>query len=371
MQTRILVLVTKFMLIGFMFVGIMSLVACQSAVATPPPATPTPSLPQELTFYAWPGYLPDKVMADFKAEYGVGIKYETYGSEDEVVAAVHAGKVVDVMVVDYRYVAQLIAEGALAEIDYRNVPNYKNISANFRNLAHDPENKYTVPYHWGITGLVYRSDLIPEPTSWAILADPKYKGKVGIWDIPASGIGIALKAVGYSINSESLTETQVAGDLLLKIKQNSVIINAAEATSAKQLASGEIVLAVGWSADIIEGRTLSKEIKFVIPQEGTLLWGDNLVIQANSPHQYAAELLLDFLMRPEINAQLVNGNGYATANEAARPFVDPELLNDPVLFPDTQKLYNVELLLLPRNVAVLKLRAEIWQQYLDTPSAAQ
>jgi spermidine/putrescine-binding protein len=184
-------------------------------------------------------------------------------------------------------------------------------------------------------------------------------------------MGIALKSMGYSINSDSITETQAAGDFLLKIKQNSLVISGDEVTSAKQLASGELVMAVGWSADIIEGRTLNKEIKFVIPDEGTLLWGDNLVIHAKSPHQYAAELLLDFLMRPEINAQLVNGNGYATANEAARAFVKPELLNDSVLFPNTQKLKNAELIILPKKADVLKLRAKIWQQFLDTPAAVQ
>jgi spermidine/putrescine-binding protein len=122
-------------------------------------------------------------------------------------------------------------------------------------------------------------------------------------------------------------------------------------------------MAQGWSEEVWEAEAEGVDVSYVIPEEGTILWGDNFVIPANSSHKYTAELFLDFILRPEISGQIVNANYYPMASEAATEFVDPEILNDPVVYPTNEDMRNAELLL-PLSPEGEKLYADIWERFL-------
>lgn len=340
------------------------LVGCGAQAAPAPTSTP-PQLAEELVLYDWSEDQIETVFDEFAEEYGVKITYVTFDSTEEAVEKLRAGQVYDIVVMENQFIPALIAEGLLAEIDYRNVPNFKNISPNFRNLAHDPQNKHTVPYSWGTTGLVVRSDLIAEPvTSWADMWDPRYRGQVANWETtPRYTLGAALKSLGYSVNSEDPAELEAALEHLLELKPGSIWLGGDSHTPAPLLGSGEVVMALGWSEDVWLAQEESDAIAYALPQEGTILWGDNFVIPANSPNRYTAELFLNFILRPEISAQIVNGNYYPMANEAAKSFVDPEILQDPVVYPTNQEMKNAELLL-PLSKEGEQLHAEIWERFL-------
>ena len=134
-------------------VGILiALVGCE--VKPTPPSTPTPPpLAEELVFYDWEEDMPQSVLDAFTEEYGVEVTYLTYESQEEALENVKAGEVYDVVVLDNDTIPLLVADGLLAEIDYRNVPNFDNISANFRDLAYDPGNRHAVPFNWGTSCL--------------------------------------------------------------------------------------------------------------------------------------------------------------------------------------------------------------------------
>ena len=121
-------------------------------------------------------------------------------------------------------------------------------------------------------------------------------------------------------------------------------------------------MTMGWADEVLRGREENEAITYILPKEGTLLWGDNFVIPANSPNQYTAELFLDFVLRPEIGAQITNENFYAIPNEAAFPFIDSEILNDPVIFPPNEDLTNAEITL-PLSLEGEKLYTEIWERF--------
>jgi len=341
-----------------------SLLGCQAETTLPP--TPPP-LAKTLLFYDWAGYMPQAVLDAFQAEYGVEVTYLVYETQEEAIANMRAGEVYDVVVMGDPFIPQLVNDGLLAEIDYQNVPNFKNISANFRDLTFDPGNKHSIPLQWGTSGLVVRSDLIQEPaTRWADLWDPRYRGQVGIWALPRSAIGISLKSLGYSANSENPAELEAASKRLLELKANSFLIDLNLATATSFLVSGEAVMVYGWPYDALDAGQQNDAVTYVLPEEGSLLWSDHLVIPANSAHKYTAEIFLNFLLRPEISAQIINEIYTATPNEAARPFVRPDILDDPIIFPPNEMLQKAELIL-PLSPAGQQLYNKIWEQFLAAP----
>jgi spermidine/putrescine transport system substrate-binding protein len=342
------------------------LAACSSPAASPTPA-PTPQLAKKLILYNWPGYMPQSVLDAFTAESGVKVIYEAYETPEQAVDNMRAGQVYDVVVMGNELIPTLVADGLLAEIDYRNVPNFKNVSANFRDLAYDPDNRHSVPFNWGTTGLLVRSDLVAKPvTRWADLWDERYAGKIAVWPIESELIPIALKSLGYSANSENPAELETALQRLLELKRNVVFWDLDAPSIVPPLASGEAVMADGWAYDALTGREENEAIVYVLPEEGTILWGDNFVIPANSPNKRTAELFLNFLLRAEIGAQIANELYYANANEAARALIDPSVLNDPLVFPPEDALHNAEILL-PLSPEGQALHDDIWARFMSAP----
>jgi spermidine/putrescine transport system substrate-binding protein len=348
---------------------IIPLTACAAATPTPEP-TPTPvPLAEELVFYDWEEDMPQSVLDAFTAEYGVKIKYLVYESQEEAIANMQAGETYDVVVMESRYIPLLVEEGLLARLNPQNLANLRNISANFRELAYDPSNDYSIPYNWGTTGLVVRSDLVEEPvTRWADLWDPRYAGRVGLWmGVPRDVISLTLKSLGYSANSENPQELDAALKRLLELKPHVFTLEDFDLyTSAGVLKEGKVIIAMGYTNDVLEGQEQNPAITYILPEEGALLWNDTFVIPANSPNKYTAELFLNFLMRPQINAAIANQNGYATSNEAAYPFIEPEILNNSIIFPPMEDLVHAELIL-PLTPTGQQLYDEIWERFMSTP----
>ena len=364
--TQIYIL-ARMILILFLFI---LLAGCGAVAASAPPAPAPPPLAEELVFYDWSEDSIETVFEAFTEEYGVKIKYVTYLSTEEAVENMRAGEVYDIVVMENQFVPTLVQEGLLAEIDYTNVPNFKNISPNFRDLTFDPKNAHTVPYSWGTTGLVVRSDLVEEPiTRWADMWDPRYTGRIVNWNTtPRFMIGATLLTLGYSVNSEDPAELEAALEQLLILKPDNIWLNDEDAHSPVPfLLEGEAVMALGWSEDVWLGQEESDDITYVLPEEGTILWGDNFVIPVNSPNKYTAELFLDFILRPEITGQIVNENYYPMPNEAAAEFIDPEILSDSVVYPTNQEMKNAEILL-PLSPEGEQLYQKIWERFLAASS---
>jgi spermidine/putrescine transport system substrate-binding protein len=347
--------------------ALIMLAACGSPM--PPPSTSTPlPLAKVLTLYDWEEDMPQSVLDAFKEEYGIKVNYFTYESQEEAIANIKAGEIYDVVVMESRFIPHLVQGNLLAELDQRNIPNLKNLSADFRELAYDPGNRYSIPYNWGTTGLVVRSDLVAEPvTCWADLWDGRYAGRTAYWfGQPREVLGLTLKSLGYSANSEKREELEAALARLLELKPTIIRIEGLRAHWPEVLANGQVVVAMGYAYDVLLGQELNPAITYVLPREGALLWNDTFVIPANSPNKVNAELFLNFLMRADINAELVNNNLYATPNEAAFPFIDPEILNNELIYPSNEVLNNAELIL-PLSPAGQRLHDEIWERFTTTP----
>lgn len=336
------------------------------APLTPPSPTP-PKLAEELTVYGWIGYMPQSVLDAFSKEYGVKVNYVVYKTQEEPIANLQAGKIYDVVFIDSEFIQGLLAGNLLAEIDLHHLPNFKNVSANFRDLAYDPGNKHSIMFEWGTTGLIVRQDLVEQPiTRWADLWDQPYAGKIGIWPLQRPLIAIALKSLGHSANSENPVELEEALQHLLELKSNAFFLDLNQSTSSAYLLEGKATVVYGWSTDVLNARQQNNQIAYVLPKEGTLLWGDNLIIPANSPNKYTAHLFINFLLRPEISAEITNEIFVATTNEAAQPFIKPEIRNEPIIFPSNTDLKNAEIAV-PLNPQAKKLYDEIWTRFMNSP----
>lgn len=331
----------------------------------------TPAAPVELLLYDWEDDVPQHVLDQFTEETGLPVKFVAYESSEEASAALLAGEGYDVAVIENRYIPALIEEKALAKLDRSQLPNFKNISPAFRGLIYDPENAYSVPYSWGTSGIVVRSDLQTSIRRWADLWELDDSERVVFYRGQArETIGLTLKSLGFSANSEEPAELQAALERLLELRP---VVEFSEdydpVTVARALADGVGVAAMGYAFDITEGTALDVELDYVLPEEGGLLWGDNFVVPAASAHSAEAQQLIDFLLRPEVGAAIVNEKVFATANEAALPFVTPELASNAAVFPPEQEMEHLEIVL-PLSTAGEKLYAQVWEQFLtanDTP----
>lgn len=337
------------------------LVACNNSS---PSAPAPPPLAKELVFYSWAEYMPPAVLDEFAKEYGVKVIYELYNSTEAAVASIRAGKRFDVATMENNHLLSLVKDGLLAKLDYRNIPNFKNISPNFRDLIFDPGNEHSVPYNWGTTGLLVRGDLVQEPiTRWADLWNPRYAGKILARPLANELIGISLKAQGYSRNSLDSAQLQAAQERLLGLKPSLSFVEVEAEKAVAKLISGEATIMIGWMGDGVYASGKHPAIRYVLPDEGALLWGDSFVISATSPNRYTAEVFLNFLLRPEISARIVNEYFYATANEAALPFIQPEIGDNPVVFPATRDFDKGEWYA-PVSDEMQKRHGDIWNRFL-------
>jgi spermidine/putrescine-binding protein len=184
---------------------------------------------------------------------------------------------------------------------------------------------------------------------------------------PREVISLTLKSLGYSANSENPEELEQALQRLIELEPSVIVLEEYDlGTSAGLTTSGQVVIAMGYAYDLTSAREQNLATEYVLPQEGALIWNDTFIIPANSPNSYASELFLNFLMQPEVNAVIVNENHYATTNEAAHPFIVPEILNNPVIFPSNEDLRQAELIL-PLSPEGQALYDEIWEHFANIP----
>jgi len=327
-------------------------------------AQPTPPQPT-IILYNWAGYIPQSILDAFAAETGIHVEYEVYADQEEAMEQLRAGKQVDIAVLDNTYVPIAVAEGLLAELNYANIPNFHFVSPGFRDLAFDPGNRYSITLQWGTTGLIVRTDRVDEPvTSWSDLWDPRYAGKIGIWPYGREMIGIALKSLNYSLNSEDPDELAEAEEKLLALRPNIFLIDPNLPTGAPHLMDEETVVIYGWGYDAREAQAQLDAATYVLPQEGTIIWSDNITISAGSRHKAAAEKFINFLFRPEISALMVNELWVAVPNDAALPFIRPEIRDNLTVFPPFEALAQAEYYTAISPEAEQRY-AQIWQRFLD------
>ncbi len=299
----------------------------ESAAALPEFCGDASKLASELHFFNWADYMDEDIMAQFEEACGVKVIQDIYSSNEELIAKLQAGNAGYDLIIPSDYAVQILANaGLLRPLDMANIPNVSNIDPNLMGMYYDPENKYSIPYQWGTTGLAYNVTAYPDGVdSWAAIFEPdqvcQHKGFASMLDDERETVGAALKYLGYSYNDTDPDHHAQARDLLIAQKECLAGYNSDNFNQT--LAAEEVVIAHAWSGGTALARDENENVKFVIPKEGGSIWMDNMAIPADAPNPYTAEIFINYLLDGEIGAQLTNYTYYFTPNLASQPLLDP------------------------------------------------
>ena len=301
-----------------------------------------------INVYNWGEYIANgtegslDVNAEFTRRTGIEVNYTTFDSNESLYSKLAGGGAnYDVIIPSDYMVSKMIAENMLAELDFSNIPNFEYVDEQFRNPDYDPGSAHSVPYTWGTVGLFYNTDYITEPvTSWSILWDEQYSGKILMFDNPRDAFAIAQARLGFSLNTTDESEWEQAA-MLLKEQKPFVQAYVMDQIFDK-MESGEAWLAPYYSGDagvLVEN---NDNIEFVVPEEGTNYFVDAMCIPINAEHKAEAEQYINFMCDPEIAGANMDYVGYATPESAAKAYLSPEAVENPIYYPDDTVLANTE-----------------------------
>lgn len=299
-----------------------------------------------LTIFNWGDYIDETLIEKFEEETGIKVVYETFDSNEAMLTKIQQGGTsYDVAVPSEYTIEKMKKEGLLIPLDHAKLPNLKYIDPRFINLPFDPGNKYSIPYFWGTVGIVYHPELLQEIdddielTSWNDLWDPRLKNEILMVDGAREVIGIGLNSLYYSLNDTNKDHLQEAKAKLDTLTPNLKAIVGDEMKIL--MANEEAAIGVVWSGDAADMMWENEKLDYVVPEEGSNLWFDNMVIPKTARNVEGAHLFINFMLEPENAAQNTNYVSYSTPNKEALKFLDEEVVSDERFYPDkalTEKL---------------------------------
>ena len=306
-------------------------------------------LPEEIVMFNWTDYIDPDLYGEFEEASGIRVIEDNYSSNEELLAKLQGGSAGYAVIVPSDYtVGIMIEEGLLAKQDHANIPNLSNLADRFTQVPYDPGSVYCVPYMWGTTGFGYDSTKVDPPASWSVFFEPDPNsdiyGRVTMLDDPRESFAAALAYLGYDINTTDEAQLNEAKDALIRAKAQ--LAGYDSDTYEDLVASGENLLAHGWNGDFLLAMEDNENIAYVTPKEGGVVFVDNLCIPASAtPEQkLAGEMLINFLLEPEVAARNSEFIYYASPNKAAEAFLPEDFLNDTSIYPPAEVLDKLQYL---------------------------
>ena len=299
----------------------------------------------QVIVYNWGEYLDPEVIDLFEEETGIKVVYEEFETNEIMYPKVAAGAIAYDVVCPSDYMIQkMIENDLLQEINFDNVPNIENIDEEYLSWSEefDPGNKYSVPYCWGTVGILYNKTMVEEPIdSWDVLWDETYKDNILMQDSVRDALMVALKKLGYSMNTTSEDEISEATQLLIEQKP---LVQAYVIDQVRdKMIGNEAAIGVIYSGEAIYTQRENPDLEYVIPKEGSNLWIDSWVIPKNAQNKENAEAFINFLCRPDIALMNFEYITYSTPNKAARELIeDDDIRNSTIAFPDHDMLKDCE-----------------------------
>lgn len=298
-----------------------------------------------LNVYNWGEYISDgtdgtlDVVEEFEKISGIDVNYTLFDTNEDMYAKItHGGSVYDIIIPSDYMIARLIDEDRLEKINFDNIPNIHYISEDYRYVDFDPNGEYTVPYTWGMVGLVYNTKYVTaeEASSWDVLWNERLTGKVLMFGNSRDAFGIALKKLGYSLNSENPDELEEAADALTAQKA----VNQAYAMDQTfdKMANENAYAAPYYAGDCITMMERNEDLAFAYPKEGVNKFIDSLCIPKGAKNKEAAEAFINFLCETEIAVANCEYISYFTPHTAAGEIVEI----DERVYPTEQDIANSE-----------------------------
>lgn len=298
---------------------------------------------EEIFVYNWGEYIDPSILKDFQKETGIKVNYDTYASnEDLYIKMTQSQDKYDVIVPSDYMIERLIKEDLIQEINFENIPNFSGVEDILKNPSFDPENKYSVPYFWGTVGIVYnKSEVKDKVDSWNILWNEKYKDQIIMYNSQRDTLGLALKRLGYSLNSTNEKELEEAKKSL--IEQKPLVYAYLDDDGRDVVVQGDANLSVMYSGDALLMMAQNEDLDYVVPKEGSNIWYDSMVIPKNAQNVSGAEKFINYMLKPEVQAKNAEYCvGYTSPVKGVKDLLPDEIKNSKVAYPDIDLLPPLE-----------------------------
>ena len=299
---------------------------------------------EEINFFNYGENIDDETIKQFEEKYNIKVNIETFDDMEAMYQKVKSGSVdYDVILVSDSIMTRMINENLMQEINKDNIPNISQMDEEYLNLEMDPGNKYSVPYMFGTVGLIYNTDVIQEDVdSWDILWDEKYKGQIFMFDTDRDTIGVALKKLGYSLNSTNPEQIKEAQDLLISQRKLVDPIYGVD-NGTVMIPAGETNINMIWSGEGLNLQDEYPNLKYVVPKEGANFWIDSLCIPSNAKNVEAAEKFINFVSDKESALRIADEIGYTTPNKEARLEQPESVRNNPNAYMSQEIMNRCEI----------------------------
>ena len=326
-----------------------------------------PAANREVTVYSWGEYIDESLIDEFEAQTGITVNYRTVPSNEELYSQLQQGAISpDVIVPSDYMISQLIEEGWLQPLDYSKIPNFDKIADRFKNLSYDPENQYTVPYTWGTLGIIYNTTMVDEPiTSWSAMFDDTAAGNVILIDNSRDAFGMALRYLGYSVNTTDENEIREAAALVADAWSKGVYQGKTMDGIFQIMEGGNAAIGTYYAGDFLSMHENNPDLAYVIPEEGSNWFVDAMCILKNAKNVDEAHEWINFIASTDANLRNMDYIWYASPNvEALEEY--PDWYEEQYGEPLDQELY--EIMAAPQEVldrceSYLVLPQEIRQLY--------
>ncbi len=292
----------------------------------------------KVVVYNWSEYISEDVLEQFTEETGIEVVYSTYESNEVMYSKLQLqnNSGYDVIFPSPYYVARMAREGRLLELDRDRLPNVANLDPSLLGKDYDPDNRYSLPYFWGSTGIGVNADEIDIAGihSWKQLWEPRFARELLLTDDVREVFHVALSINGHSPNTTDPAEIEQAYELLKTLMPGVLVFNS-DAPREPYLA-GDVNIGMIWNGEVVMAQEEDEAIQYVYPDEGAAFWVDSFAIPAGAENVDEAHQFINFMMRPEVARACVEYVGFATANKVAIDLLDEETRNNPVIFPPAE-----------------------------------
>lgn len=332
-----------------------------------------------INVYNWGEYIStgaDEGTLDVNAEFekltGIKVNYTNFATNEELYAKLKGGGAsYDIIIPSDYMISKMIKEELIQKIDYSNIPNFSYIMDNFRNMAYDPENEYSVPYTWGTVGIIYDESVIDIPEEeidWDILWNEQYTDQILMFDNPRDAFAIAEIMLGYSLNTENPDELKAAME---KLKHQKKYVQAYVMDEIfDKMGAGDALIAPYYAGDALTIMEENDSLNFVVPKSGTNLFVDAMCIPSNAKQKEAAEMYINFMCEPDIAFANIDYICYSTPHSAAFEMLDEEVQNDPISYPDEELIANRTDVFVNLSDDANKLMQDLWTEMKSSEDEA-
>lgn len=318
---------------------------CGWTLANVRPTTSTQSSSNELYIYTWAGYTDQDLLDRFRDETGITAIADVFDSNEAMLARLQAGGGGGYSIIypsDY-IVQKMVELGFLIELDRSRLIGLDLLFPKFQSPIYDPKNLHSIPISWGTTGLIYNpKKLQTPPEDWSYLWDYQQKlaKRMTLLNDVREVMGATLKMLGYSYNSKNAQEIEAAYKKLSQLKPS--LASFTSDAWRSQVLSGDLLIAMCYSSDANEIISENEDLQYVLPKSGSSLWVDTLAIPTTAPNLEGAYAWINFMLKPDIAAQICERLSFAVPNKEAFALLPPEIQQNPSLFPSDEALQKCE-----------------------------